>query len=221
MLEFKNVTGVSKGFNLKDISFNAPKGYITAIVGANGAGKSTLLNYIFDMKKHYSGEILYDGKDIRENFNEFRNITSFISDERRFFEENTASENAKLLSNFYDKWNQELFNKCMKELSVPKNTKLSKLSRGEYIKFQLALSVAHDTKLYLLDEATAGMDPVFRKDFYKFLHELIATEEVTILTVTHIEEDIYSHMDYVGTLKNGEIISFKEAERTDFDGTIS
>lgn len=220
MLEFKNVTGISKGFNLKNISFTAPKGFITAIVGANGAGKSTLLSYIYGSKKNYEGEIIFEGRDIRENFDEFKNILGFISDERRFFEENTATENVRLLSCFYDNWNQELFNKCMKEMSVPKNTRLSKLSRGEYIKFQLAFSVAHDTKLYLLDETTAGMDPVFRKDFYKFLHELIATEEVTILTVTHIEEDIYSHMDYVGTLKNGEIISFKEAERTDFDGTI-
>ena len=211
MLEFINVNGTAKEFQLKNLSFCAPTGFITAIIGANGAGKSTLLKYIFDNQMHYTGEILFCGKNIRDDFNNFKNIIQLITDDRRFFEEYTASQNAKLLSCFYDNWNEEIFGECMKKMSVSMNTCLSKLSRGEYIKFQLAFAAAHDTKLYLMDEATAGMDPVFRKDFFKFLHELIATEDITILITTHIEEDIYSHMDYVGTLENGELISFKEA----------
>lgn len=212
MLEFINVNGTGKDFCLKNISFCAPTGFITGITGANGAGKSTLFRYISDKKQHYNGEIRFCGKNIREDFSTFQGIVGVVSDEKRFFEEFTANQNTHLLSVFYKEWSQEIFTDKMKQMGVSMNRPLSKFSRGEYIKFQLAFAAAHHTKLYLLDEATAGMDPVFRKDFYKLLHELIVSEDVTILITTHIEEEIQSHIDYVGILEKGALTSFYEVE---------
>jgi len=212
MLEFINVNGTGKDFCLKNINFTAQTGFITGITGANGAGKSTLFRYISDKTKHYDGEIRYCGKNIREDFSAFQNLVGVVSDEKRFFEEFTANQNTHLLSVFYKEWSQEIFKEKMNQMGVSMNRPLSKFSRGEYIKFQLAFAAAHHAKLYLLDEATAGMDPVFRKDFYKFLHELIATEDVTILITTHIEEEIQSQLDYIGILEKGKMISFDEVE---------
>lgn len=84
------------------------------------------------------------------------------------------------------------------------------MSRGELVKFQLAFAASHHPKLFLLDEATAGMDPVFRTDFYKFLHYLIAEEECSVILSTHIEEEIEKQLDYVGILDEGRFVSFKE-----------
>ena len=98
----------------------------------------------------------------------------------------------------------------MNEMNVSTGKMLAHLSRGEYIRFQLAFAMAHQSELYLWDEVTAGMDPVFRRDFYKFLHNLIATQNVTIIMTTHIEEEIRSHMDYTGVLQDGKLISFGE-----------
>ena len=219
MLEFRNVTGNSKSifknrrkFNLNDISFIAETGYITGITGVNGAGKTTLFHYIIDRNAQYTGEILYNGVNIRDNFDDFKNQMAFISDEKRFFEDFSIGENISLLSGFFTNWDDELFKDKLKSFGIPLGRKLSALSRGEYLKFQLAFSLAHNATLYLLDEATAGMDPVFRKDFFNMLHELIAREDVTILMTTHIEEEISIHMDYKGILENGKLIEFKEVE---------
>ena len=212
MLEFRNVTGNTKRFNLKNISFTAPTGFITGITGVNGAGKTTLFHYIIDRKIKYNGDIFYNGENIRDNYDYFKNNIAFISDEKRFFDDFSIGDNIKLMSSFFANWDNELFTLKMKSWSIPLGRKISALSRGEYLKFQLAFSLAHGATLYLLDEATAGMDPIFRKDFFNILHELIAKEDTTILMTTHIEEEINMHMDYKGILENGRLIEFDEVE---------
>ena len=212
MLEFRNVTGKGKKFRLENISFTAPMGYITGITGVNGAGKTTLFHYIVDRKCNYTGEILYNGEDIRNNFEELQNRLAFISDEKRFFTDMSIKDNIDMMSIFYDKWDNELFYGKLKEWGIPVGRKLSDMSRGEYLKFQLALSMGHNAKLYILDEATAGMDPVFRREFFNILHELMVNEDITILMSTHIEEEIEVHMDYKVLLDGGRLISCDEVE---------
>lgn len=212
MLEFRNVEKKSKKFELKNISFTAEEGFITGIVGVNGAGKTTLLNLLKDEKADYSGEILFDGENIKNNHDAFRGMLGFVSDDNAFFEEFTVAQNVAMLSCFYPEWNAELFKEKMKAFEVSTGKKMSALSRGERVRFQLAFAMAHNAKLYVFDEATAGMDPVFRKDFFKVIHELIATQPVTVIMTTHIEEDIRKHMDYVGVLDAGSLTSFSEVE---------
>lgn len=210
MLEFVNVTGKGKKFNLNNISFSAKEGFITGIIGPNGAGKTTLLSYVLKEKKNYTGSILYNGEDITNNHNEFRDILGYVSDEKCFFNEFTISENVNLLSPFYSIWGHDLFINLMKEMDLNTSKKIKNLSRGEYLRFQMAFAMAHHSKLYLLDEVTSGMDPVFRKDFFKLLHSLIASENVTIIMTTHIEDEINRHMDYCGCMENGKLKYFKE-----------
>lgn len=215
MLEFQNVTGTGKGFGLKNISFTAPEGYLIGLTGKNGAGKTTLLRYIMEENISYSGKILFDGEDIRENLAYVRDCVSLVSDEKRFFQDYSAKKNAKLLGGFYTSFDLECFESAMKRFVVGTGRQLSALSRGEYLKFQTAFAMAHGTKLYLMDEVTGGMDPVFRKDFYKILHELMAEGKATVMLTTHIEEEIDTHMDYVGVMEEGKLISYGEVGGSD------
>ena len=213
MLEFRNVCTNKKKFSLNNISFTAESGFITAITGTNGAGKTTLLSLITKEESKYTGEILFDGVDIRTDHDKFRSMLGIVCDERYFFDGFTANENVKLLSHFYPEWNNDIFKEQMKAMGISGGRKLSYLSRGEYIRFQLAFAMAHGAKLYIMDEATAGMDPIYRKDFFKSVHELLAANpDVTIIMTTHIEEDIRKHMDYIGVLDKGNLISFSEVE---------
>lgn len=210
MLEFKNVTGTGKKFRLENISFRAEEGYLTGIAGKNGAGKTTLFRYLLEEKTPYEGEILFRGENIKDNHAAFLANVGYVSDERRFFEIYSAKQNAELLSVFYPNWNMDIFLNALKEMGVSREKNLMHLSRGEYLKFQTAFAMGHDAKLFLLDEVTGGMDPVFRRDFYKLLHGLIAKEDIAILMTTHIEEEIELHMDYLGIMENGRMISFRE-----------
>lgn len=85
--------------------------------------------------------------------------------------------------------------------------RLLELSRGEYVKYQLAFAMAHNTQLYLLDEATAGMDLVFKREFFQILHELLIYEHCTVFMSTHLQEDIKKHMDDVRMLENGQVMA--------------
>lgn len=208
-LEFQNINGMGQGLFLKDISFTVRDGFITGLVGKNGAGKTTLFSTVMNMDAKYRGTILVDGQSLREH-RELRNRIGFISEEQSFFLDKTAKENGRLFSTMYDIFDEEKYAENLNRLEVPGGRTVGKMSRGEKIKMQMAFAIAHDAKLYLLDEVTAGMDPVFRKDFFKLLHELIAEEDVAILMSTHIEDEVRIHMDYVAVLDDGELLSFGE-----------
>lgn len=211
-LKFENVSGKKKNFRIKDISFFVKNGYITGLIGHNGAGKTTLFHYIMDIDQKYEGLISIDGINIRSNHSKVMNHIAYISDWPDFFQKKTAMENAKLCKPLYEFFSMEIFVEQMKKMQLSLNRELQNMSRGEYLKFQMAYAMAHGTKLYLLDEVTAGMDPVFRKDFFRILKELLMDEDVAVLMSTHIEDEVVKHMDYVAELKMGELVSFKRVD---------
>lgn len=216
LLEFQNVSGTGRGFCLKDISFGVEAGYLLGIAGENGAGKTTLLHYIADGKKHYTGSIRFQGQELHTSHTKLLSRIAFVADEVPFFKKYSGRQNAKLLAPFYEEWDWELFEQAAGEVSLSTgagltlDTPLKNLSRGEYLRFQMAFAMAHHTKLYLLDEVTGGMDPVFRKEFFRLLHRILQQEDTLILMTTHIEEEIREKMDYVGILTDGRMESFGE-----------
>ena len=124
--------------------------------------------------------------------------------------ERTADQNTELLGQLYEEWDRGIFYNAMKKMDLSVKKTLGKMSRGELFKFQTAFAMAHKPAIYLIDEATAGMDPVFRIDYFKMLQEIIADETASILMTSHIQDEIYRKMDYVGVMENGKLTSFGE-----------
>ena len=211
LLEFEHVTGTSKKFHLEDIHFSLPAGYIMGLAGKNGAGKTTLIDYIMNPKVRYTGTIRIDGADIRKNLIKTRNQVGFVSEENRFLKERSALQNAEILGPLYEVWDMELFREALNKMDLSSTRVVGKMSRGELMKFQMAFAMAHKPVLYLLDEVTVGMDPVFRIDFFKMLQEVIRTEEASILMTSHIQTEIGQKMDYVGIMEAGRLIQFGES----------
>ncbi len=210
LLEFKNVTGKSKKFKLDNINFRLPAGYVMGLMGENGAGKTTLIDYIMNPKVKYTGDIYVGGINIRENHKYLMNYVGFVSEENEFFENRTAGQNVDILSRFYENFDVDLFNQTMREMEVSRGITYSKMSRGERLKFQMAFAIAHKPIVYLLDEVTAGMDPVFRIDFHKVLNKLIQDERASVLMTSHIETELEQKTDYVGILERGKLVKCGE-----------
>lgn len=211
MLEFEQVTGTYQKFCLENISFSLPAGYICGLMGSNGAGKTTLMRYIMQDKQMYTGTIRVNGVDIRENHAYIKNKIGFVSDENPFLKNRTGEQNADILSIFYEDFDKELFYEAMKMMNLSPKKTYGKMSRGERLKFQMAFAMAHHSELYLLDEVTAGMDPVFRVDFFKILQEIIKDEKASVLMTSHIESEMERKADYVGILENGKLLQFGES----------
>ncbi len=210
LLEFEHVSGTKGKFRLEDISFALPAGYIMGLMGPNGAGKSTLMTYIMQEKAQYSGTIRVGGVDIKENHAYMKNYIGFVSEDNLFLDDYSGMDNAKLLGMFYERFDMELFKEAMKEMGVSTGTPYKKLSRGEKLKFQMAFAMAHSPKIYLLDEVTVGMDPVFRIDFFKILQKVIESEQASVLMTSHIESEMKQKTDFVGIIKDGKLVEFGE-----------
>lgn len=211
ILKFEQVTGKNKKFHLKDINFEIEPGYICGLIGENGAGKTTLFKYIMDDECRYEGRICVDGEDIRTDHARIKNKIGYVSEDRRFFGNLNGKQNAEMLGGFYDEFEMELFLRLMDTMGVSCTKAYRSLSRGEKLKFQMAFEMAHKPCLYLLDEVTVGMDPVFRNEIFGILQSLIQEEKVSILMSSHITSEIQRKTDYVGRMKNGELVKFGES----------
>lgn len=211
ILEFDKVTGTRGKFRLQDISFSLPAGYICGLMGPNGAGKSTLIAYIVNERAKYNGIIRVGGVDIKTDHAYMRNFMGLVSEDNEFLDDFSGLDNAKLLGGFYETFDMQIFEEAMKEMEVSVRTQYGKLSRGEKLKFQMAFAMAHKPKLYLLDEVTVGMDPVFRLDFFKIIQRVIREGEASVLMTSHIESEIKQKMDYVGVIKEGRLVEFGES----------
>ncbi len=208
ILEFINVTGTSRKYALQNINFSLEAGYIMGLAGKNGAGKSTFLDYIMNPKQQYTGEIRINGINIRENHRYMMNKIGFISDRNPFLMDRTAEQNAEILGSLYEEWDKGTFYNAMKKMELSVKKTVGKMSRGEMFKFQTAFAMAHKPAIYLIDEATAGMDPVFRIDYFKMLQEIIADETASIVMTSHIQDEIHRKMDFVGLMEDGRLVQF-------------
>lgn len=199
-----------KKFTVEDINIELPYGYICGITGENGAGKTTLLEAIVDSKANYTGQISVCGMDLKENHVRLNQKIAYLSEDRKFFNERSAIQNAQMLSILYEEFDMEIFKSALDKMKLPQSRNVFEMSRGEFMKFQLAFAMAQKPALYIMDEVTAGMDPVFKVDFFRMVHEIIEDESASVIMITHIEEEITKQMDYIGVMEQGRLVSYKE-----------
>lgn len=208
ILKVKDLSVKNGKFILSNLSFELEAGFIYGLMGENGAGKSTLLKALTNYDCAYTGEVLFEGEDLQGQHGSCMERIGFISEDREFFELLSGRENAGIFGPMYKKFDMNRFEEYAKKMDLSVNKKYGSLSRGEKIKFQLALEIAHCPSLYILDEATAGMDPVFKKDLFGILHQLMEDENTAILMTSQIESDMKRHVDYVALLRNGQLGAF-------------
>lgn len=211
VLSFVEVTGRKRKFHLKDINMELQPGYIYGLMGENGAGKTTLMKYILNEYCRYDGKIYVDGEDISIDHAKTMNKVGYVSEDNHFFEARTGAQNAKILGMLYDDFSIDRFMEAMKSMELSSAKAYKRMSRGERLKFQLAFAIAHNPCIYLLDEVTVGMDPVFRLDFFEMLRNLIKDEECAVLMTSHIRSEIEMKTDYVAVMKDGRLGEFMES----------
>lgn len=211
ILELDQVCGGRKKFKLQDISMKLEPGFIYAIAGENGAGKSTLFHLLLSNASKYTGRITAFGMNMASEREKIMNKVAFISEDAKWIVLQSATTNARIMGCLYDDFDEAVFKEQMKKMKVPTAVNYESLSRGEKMKFQMAFGIACGAKLFLLDEATAGMDPVFRIDFFNLLRELLVQEDCSILMTSHNMTEIEKQTDYVAIMENGRLGEFKES----------
>ena len=209
ILELKNVTVKNKKFKLENINFALEKGYVYGLVGKNGAGKSTLIKSIYFENWPYKGDVLFSGFDIKKNRRSVMNKIGYISEDFSFIDDRSMAENARLFSIAYSDFDKEIWEEMTKKLGINLNTNYMDYSRGEKIKAQLAFAFAHKVELLIMDEASAGLDAVFKKEMYDLIREGLV-DGLTVLLTSHDYEEIKRNTDFFVVIKDGVFGEFKE-----------
>ena len=205
-LEFKMVRKHYKGFDLQPTSFAVPRGCIMGLIGPNGAGKTTLIKLALDLVRCDGGSVRLLGLDHRASGRQVRARIGFVPDEPRLHEDVPLELLARATAPLYPSWDAERFAELVGAFELPMRKKLKTLSHGMKTKFALALALAHRPELLILDEPTAGLDPVFRRELLRMLLELMQDDQVSVLFSTHVTADLERAADYITFVKEGRLV---------------
>lgn len=207
-LQVKDLCKAYKGtnFKLQNVSFTIPKGSIMGFVGKNGAGKSTTINTILNIIQKDSGEVTFFGQQMTDRSTSLRDRIGVVFDAVNFSGELTPGKLEKVLSDIYKNWDANLFFAYLERFSLPQNKKIKTFSRGMTMKLSLSVALSHKATLLILDEATAGLDPVVREEILDVFLEFVENEENSILISSHISSDLEKISDYITFINNGSII---------------
>lgn len=212
MLKLEQVNKRISSFELTDISFHLPKGYICGLIGENGAGKTSLIKTIIGLYRMDSGVCMMAGKEFVTHEAEIKNQLGLILDESMFEEYLSLNLLGKYYGSFYSSYDEKIFMDYLKQFGLNPKQKLKHLSKGMKIKFQLAFALSHDAKLFIFDEPTSGMDEEFRKEFYQICADLVSDGEHSVLVSTHITADLDRIADYLAYIQDGELLFFEEKD---------
>ncbi len=206
LLEVKNLSKHYKNFDLKDISFTLPKGYIMGYVGANGSGKTTTLNLITGILKCTEGVVQIDGLSREENEQAYKEKIGYVGDESYFPDHFKIKHIRTILKDFYPTFSVDKFDSFIRDWNLPEKKPVKDFSRGMMLMFASVL--ARDTKLLVLDEATNGLDPVMRTEVLKLLQEYVMDGERSVIFSTHILSDLEQIADYIYFIHGGRTVLY-------------
>ncbi|WP_409324102.1 ABC transporter ATP-binding protein [Staphylococcus haemolyticus] len=192
-------------FHLKDISLTLQPGEIIGLIGKNGSGKSTLINTLVGNRFKDSGEISFFDQVISDKDHAYKEHIGVVFDDLRVPDKLEIKDMDKVFADIFKKWNSDRFFEVIQRFELPTNVQIKTFSRGMRMKAALAMALAHDTKLLILDEATAGMDVSGREEVIEMLEDYIS-EGNGILISSHISEDIEHLATKLIFMRDGEIV---------------
>lgn len=204
-----SVSNMRKSFGkhevLKGLSFTIPAGRIYGLVGHNGAGKTTTLNALLGLID-CEGDVSVLGLSPFRSRAQLMTNVAFISDVAslpRFFR---VRELFDLIDAIHPRFSREKANVFLQGTDLSPDLRIRTLSKGMVAQLHLAVVMAIDAQLLVLDEPTLGLDITYRKRFYKRLLEDYMSEERTVLITTHQVDEIAFMLSDIMFIRDGEIV---------------
>ena len=161
MTNYLEVTNLSKSFDffqLHNISFTLPKGYIMGLIGPNGSGKTTTIKLILNMLKRTGGTVKVMGLDNIAEEQKVKSELGVVFDTNYFSDDWKVSQVEKSISVFYPNWDSQKFADMLRKFHIVPTKKVKELSKGMQMKLMLACAFSYDAKLLILDEPTRGLN---------------------------------------------------------------
>ncbi len=211
-VEIRNLKKSMGDFKLEIDSLEIKEGFVTGIVGTNGAGKTTLMRLIMNILNQDYGTIKIFGEDFDKNKKHIKELIGYLGHDTLYPVDFTLEDIRSSISIFYKIWDERLFKKYIEDFNLNLNDTYKDLSKGQKVKFDLAMILSYHPKLIILDEPTANLDPLFRGEFLEILQLQMEKDLSTVIYCTHITSDLDKIGDYFIAMDKGEIIFNEDNE---------
>ena len=201
-------------FELRDVNLTLPKGCILGLVGENGAGKSTTIRLLTGELRPDSGTVsVLDAEPGSPDFRSVKERLGVVLDDAWFPEILNARQVGTMMAMTYESWDAELYESYLARFALPREKNFKDYSRGMRMKLAIAVALAHRPEVLLLDEATAGLDPIVRDEVLEIFREFSEAEDHAILISSHILSDLEKLCDYIAFLHQGKLLFCQEKDR--------
>ena len=208
--------GEQTALNAINIEINSNE--IIGLLGPNGAGKSTLMKSVAGVLKIEEGEIIFNGKDIRENEIETKKKIGFLPENNPLYGEMYVKEYLNFVADLH-KISKQRIDKVIDLVGITpeKSKKISQLSKGYQQRVGLAQAILHQPDLLILDEPTNGLDPNQIIEIRNIIKEM--GKEKTVILSTHIMQEVEALCSRVILIHQGNIV--QDCNIEEFKGKFS
>ena len=204
-----SASGLRKSYKSKlaldNTSFDIGPGKIIGLIGPNGAGKTTALKAVLGLIP-FDGELTVLGRDPRTQRDDLMNDVCFIADVAVLPRWIRVSEAIEFVAGVHPRFDRAKCERFLANTKLNQKMRVREMSKGMIVQLHLALVMAIDAKLLVLDEPTLGLDILYRKQFYQRLLEDYFDEQKTIIITTHQVEEIEHILTDVMFIQNGKIV---------------
>ena len=201
-------------FAIQDLTLAVPSGTICGLVGENGAGKSTTIRLLMGALRPDRGSASVLGTDVSSPaFRDTKEDIGVVLDEAYFPETLNALQVGKMMALTYRRWDGELYRRYLQRFELPEGKLFKDFSRGMRMKLAIAVALSHSPRLLVLDEATAGLDPIVRDQVLEIFNEFTREEDHSILISSHILSDLEKLCDYIAFLHQGRLLFCEEKDQ--------
>ncbi|HAO87281.1 MAG TPA: multidrug ABC transporter ATP-binding protein [Gammaproteobacteria bacterium] len=189
---------------LDGVDLSIPSGSISGLIGPNGAGKTTTMKALIGLCD-VEGELEVAGRDPRSARHKLMEEVCFIADVGNMPKWLKVAQVLEFVSAVHPKFVRERAEKFLSTTEIPSNKRIKDLSKGMVTQLHLAIVMAIDVRLLVLDEPTLGLDIIYRKEFYDRLLNEYYDGDRTIIISTHQVEEIETLLSHLVFIKNGRI----------------
>ena len=191
---------------LNGIDLQIPQGCVYGLLGRNGAGKTTIIRILLGLEPATRGRSMVLGESSWQLPVSALGQIGYVAEGHNLIPNYSVRRIVELYRGLSANWNEQYFRRLLEMFRLPVERKISWLSRGMKAQLNLALAMATEPKLLILDDPTLGLDTVSRRQFLELAIELISKDGRTILFSSHILSDVERLADRIGIIRAGKLV---------------
>ena len=216
MLESKEIT---KAFGSKlaidHVSLKLEPGHIYAMMGPNGSGKTTWMKLAAGLLKPTSGQVCFMGRPVSR---QSRSEVAYASTEPYFYSWMTVEDAGKYYQDFFTDFSMDRYRELLRQTGVQEKMKITSLSSGLTAKMKVAVTLARDAKVYMMDEPFNGIDLLARDDIRNLVLQTAAPDKLMLIS-SHLVEEMENIADKVVFISEGRLVEVRDLkEMLDTEG---